>query len=555
MRIETDFLVVGSGIAGLSFALKAAKHGHVAIICKTSSDEGATAWAQGGIAAVFSPEDSYDSHMNDTLSAGAGLCDEAIVEITVKEGPARVQELIDLGVSFTKNPDGQTFDLTREGGHHARRILHSHDFTGKTILQTLLAKAKAEPQIKFYENHVAIDLITDKSAKSSKSLRPKPQVKNLKDKSDRTRCLGVYALECPQGNSFAHGAIHTFAASVTVLASGGAGKVYLYTTNPDTATGDGISMAARAGARVANLEFMQFHPTCLYHPTAKSFLISEALRGEGAELINAKGEEFMKKHHEMGSLAPRDIVARAIDLEMKRSGSECVYLDMSRVAKKLGPEAVKQRFPSIYEKCLSFGIDLTRAPIPVVPAAHYHCGGVLTNEWGETSIHHLFAIGEVACTGLHGANRLASNSLLEGVVFAHRAAERLKQKIPQMKTPLSAVPLPEWDAGLAMPMEERIDIHHTWKEIRTLMWDYVGIVRTGRRLEKAKERLELIGHEINEYYWNFLLNRELIELRNLVTLANLMVESAILRKESRGLHFTLDHPERDDEYFRRNTVL
>lgn len=548
MRVETDFIVIGSGIAGLSFALKAAAIGRVAIIAKSFRSEGATAWAQGGIAAVFSKTDSFERHIEDTLVAGAGLCHQNAVEITVKEGPQRVQELIDRGVPFSKksndflSADPFPFDLTREGGHQKRRILHADDFTGKAIEDTLLNAIAEHPQITLYEHHVAIDLITQQS----------PQ------KGQARRCLGAYVLSYNGVDSHAHGEIHTFSAPITVLASGGAGKVYLYTSNPDTATGDGIAMAARAGARVANLEFMQFHPTCLYNPLAKSFLISEALRGEGGELINRRGQEFMKDHHPLGSLAPRDIVARAIDVEMKRSGAEFVYLDMTRVAKNHGADAVTKRFPNIHEKCLEYGIDMTRDPIPVVPAAHYMCGGVLTDINGESTIENLFAIGEVSCTGLHGANRLASNSLLEGVVFAHRAFEQCEQRLQALRRnhpSNEAPPLPEWDAGRAIPMEDRIDINHTWKEIRTLMWDYVGIVRTDRRLTKAKERLERIRHEVDEYYWNFLLSRDLIELRNLVTTAELVVQCALLRKESRGLHCNLDYPEKDDRFFARDTIL
>ena len=562
MRVESDFLVLGSGIAGLTFALKAAKLGRVAIVTKARRDEGATKYAQGGIASVFSEDDSFESHIQDTLTAGAGLCNKNIVDITVREGPDRVRELIELGVPFSKREkptlegtDGivtdsvagvaEAYDLTREGGHRARRILHASDFTGQAIEEALLKAADTHPNITFYEHHVAIDIITNVTRARAK----KPNTRHV---PDHTRCLGVYVLDALKQE------IHTFSAPVTVFATGGAGKVYLYTSNPDTATGDGIAMAYRAGARVANLEFMQFHPTCLYNPLAKSFLISEALRGEGGELVDVKGQAFMKKYHSMGSLAPRDIVARAIDTEMKRTGAPCVYLDMTHHT----AEFLKRRFPNIYRRCLDFGIDLTKEPIPVVPAAHYTCGGVLTDEWGESSIENLFAIGEAACTGLHGANRLASNSLLEGVVFADRAIRRITERRTKMhgKTPAHSsqempVPLPAWDSGMAVPMEERINIDHTWRELRTLMWNYVGIVRTNRRLEKAKARLDLIRHEVQEYYWSYLLTADLIELRNLVTVAELIVESALLRKESRGLHHNLDYPHRDERFFRRETVL
>ncbi|MEW6056529.1 MAG: L-aspartate oxidase [Bdellovibrionota bacterium] len=554
MRVESDFLVLGSGIAGLSFALKAAQLGRVVIVTKARKEEGATRYAQGGIASVLSEDDSFESHIRDTLEAGAGLCNEKVVELTVREGPDRIRELIQWGVPFSKrekplaeDPEngapnlGQIYDLTREGGHRARRILHASDFTGQAIEDALLAEISANPNIQVLEQHIAIDLITNV---------PRALVRRGRQFTERRRCLGAYVLDI-EGNQ-----IHTIGSKAICLATGGAGKVYLYTSNPDVATGDGIAMAYRAGARVANLEFMQFHPTCLYHPEAKSFLISEALRGEGGELIDRNGTPFMAKYHPMGSLAPRDIVARAIDSEMKRSGAKCVFLDM----RKHEPEFLKRRFPNIYAQCLKYGIDLTREPIPVVPAAHYTCGGVYTDDSGESSIENLYAIGEAACTGLHGANRLASNSLLEAVVFSDRALRRIKERFKQAKTKNvspSSLPdhLPEWDSGMAVPMEERITIDHTWKELRTLMWNYVGIVRTDRRLQKARARLQLISHEVQEYYWNYLLTPDLIELRNLVTIAQLIVESALLRKESRGLHFNLDYPSTDDRFFKKNTIL
>lgn len=553
MRVNCDFLILGSGIAGLSFALKAAELGRVIILTKASRAEGATRYAQGGIASVFSESDSFESHIQDTLEAGAGLCNPHAVEITVREGPERVRELIAWGVPFSKR-DSEHFpyDLTREGGHRARRILHASDFTGQAIEETLLSAIEDHSNITVWENHIAIDLITNASIR--KNARDNGKESSIPKK---LRCYGVYALDIEKNE------IHTFGANYTVLGTGGAGKVYLYTSNPDVATGDGIAMAWRAGARIANMEFMQFHPTCLYNPQAKSFLISEALRGEGGELVDKDGNAFMKKYHPMGSCAPRDIVARAIDSEMKRTGSECVYLDMT----KQSSDFLINRFPNIYKICLKYGIDLTREPIPVVPAAHYTCGGVMSDEWGESTIHNLFAIGEVANTGLHGANRLASNSLLEGVVFAHRAFERIKERMGQRyasgnggggrRIDAQDMPdhLPEWQAGMAVPMEERINIHHTWKELRTLMWNYVGIVRSDRRLQKAQARLELIEHEVNEYYWKYILTADLIELRNLVTVASLIVQSALLRKESRGLHYNIDHPNRDDRFFKRETIL
>lgn len=539
-----DFLVLGSGIAGLTFALKAAQFGRVAILTKSTRAEGATRYAQGGIASVFSEDDSFESHIQDTLEAGVGLCDPNVVEFTVREGPGCVRELIAAGVPFSKHE--QIYDLTREGGHRARRILHVSDFTGQAIEDTLLAAVAKHPNISVYEHHIVVDLITDAH----------PAVKRLSRSgkmSQRRRCLGAYVLD------IAHQEIQTFSAPFTMLATGGAGKVYLYTTNPDTATGDGIATAFRAGARIANLEFMQFHPTCLFHPKAKSFLISEALRGEGGELIDERGNRFMKKYHSMGSLAPRDIVARAIDSEMKRTAGACMFLDMTH----LPADFLKKRFPNIYDRCFSYGIDLTKEPIPVVPAAHYTCGGVQTDSWGETSIENLFAAGEVAHTGLHGANRLASNSLLEGVVFASRAARRIQERweklggVKTKKSDTESFPehLPEWDIGMAVPMEERISIAYTWRELRTLMWNYVGIVRTDRRLQKAQSRLELIAHEVQEYYWKYILTQDLIELRNLVTVANLIVQCALQRKESRGLHYNIDHPKPDDQYFKRNTIV
>jgi L-aspartate oxidase len=545
-RSIPQVLILGTGIAGLSTALKFAKHCQVTLVCKADRAEGSTRYAQGGIASVWSKQDSFEEHLQDTLVAGAGLCHREIVDLCVHEGPARVRELIELGVEFTKvNPSltqeipsdpTETFDLHREGGHGQRRILHADDLTGWAIEKALLHQITNHPQIQVLENHIAIDLITEG--------------KIQKQRKEPGRCLGAYVLNHTTGK------ILTLGADVTVLATGGAGKVYLYTSNPDTSTGDGIAIAYRAGAKVSNLEFMQFHPTCLYHPSARTFLISEALRGEGAVLKTQAGDEFMIRHHPMGSLAPRDIVARAIDIEMKRTGDKNVLLDCS----KIPPEEIKRKFPNIYETCLRYGIDITQHPIPVVPACHYTCGGVLVNEFAQTTLENLYAIGEVACTGLHGANRLASNSLLEALVFAHRAVEHAlphllnpeRIKAPSLK---EFRPLPEWDSGHAVQLEEQIDITANWLEIRHLMWNYVGIVRSNRRLERAQRRLTLLRGEINAYYWDFLLTKDLIELRNILTVAELIVQCAMMRKESRGLHYTVDYPQRDDQNFSQDTIL
>jgi L-aspartate oxidase len=556
-------LILGTGIAGLSAALKFARSTEnpirVTVVAKADAAEGATRWAQGGIAAVWSKDDSIEEHKQDTFVAGGGLCSEKIVDLCVREGPDRVRELIELGVEFTRvaSPNGETldptkvdpaeaFDLHREGGHGQRRILHAADLTGWAIEKALLAQAAANPNISILEDYCGIDLLTeaklDRSASASFAM------------GKTGRCLGAYVLNSRTGR------VETIGADVTVLATGGAGKVYLYTSNPDTATGDGIAMAYRAGAKVANLEFIQFHPTCLFHPTARTFLITEALRGEGAVLRNLDGEAFMDRIHPLGSLAPRDIVARGIDLEMKRTGHRHVHLDCSTIP----AEKLRTHFPNIYETCLRYGIDITAQAIPVVPAAHYTCGGVLVDEHARTTIEGLYAVGEVSCTGLHGANRLASNSLLEAVVFAHRAwidgvreiaeIEKLRASGGRSERELPEG-LPEWSVGQAVEIEEQIDIAATWHEIRSIMWNYVGIVRSNRRLARAKRRLDIIKEEITEYYWSHFLTRDLIELRNLVDVANLIVLSAQLRKESRGLHYTVDFPERDDVFFKRDTVL
>jgi L-aspartate oxidase len=541
--ITSQVLVLGTGIAGLSTALKFADRCQVTLVAKTDRAEGSTRYAQGGIASVWSKQDSYEEHKQDTLVAGAGLCHPDIVDLCVREGPARVQELIQLGVEFTRIPPSEgalsadpaeIFSLHREGGHGRRRILHADDLTGWAIEKALLDRISTHPNITVLEHHIAVDLITEG--------------KILKRWRKPGRCLGAYVLNIETGK------VITLSSQITVLATGGAGKVYLYTSNPDVATGDGIAMAYRAGARVANLEFIQFHPTCLFHPEARTFLISEALRGEGAVLRNLKGEDFMTRHHAMGSLAPRDIVARAIDMEMKRTGDKHAYLDCSAIPK----DALRRKFPNIYETCIRFGIDITQQPIPVVPAAHYTCGGVQVNEHGQASIENLYAVGEVACTGLHGANRLASNSLLEAVVFAHRTVQHAIPKLlsapRENRSREAPARLPEWDVGQAVQLEEQIDIVANWLEIRHLMWNYVGIVRSNRRLERAQRRLNLLKAEVNVYYWNYLLTKDLIELRNLLTVADLIVQCALLRKESRGLHYTSDFPHSNDA-FKTDTVI
>jgi len=528
MKIVSDFLVVGSGIAGLSYALKVAEHGTVAIVTKREISETATALAQGGIAAVTSVSDSFDAHIQDTMVAGAWLSNEEIVRMVVESGPEAIRDLIDWGVNFSRNSD-ESYALTREGGHSQRRILHAKDMTGHEIERALVEAATAHPNITFYENHVAVDLITESKVRQR---RVKPD-----------RCLGAYVLD-QAGNQ-----VLTFGAKVTVLATGGAGKVYLYTCNPDVATGDGVAMAYRAGANIANMEFMQFHPTTLFHPHAKSFLISEAVRGEGAILRRADGTAFMPGYHELKDLAPRDIVARAIDNEMKIHGDDCVYLDITHKS----ADYIRDRFPNIYETCLGYGIDMTKEPIPVVPAAHYLCGGVKVDTFGESSIGNLFAIGEVSCTGLHGANRLASNSLLEGAVYGARAAQRSIERFADLQPELPAID--SWDSGSATNSDEEVVVAHNWHEIRLCMWNYVGIVRSDKRLTRALRRIRMIQEEIEDYYWDFYITSDLIELRNIATVAELIIRCALERKESRGLHYTLDYPETDDIHFKHDTVL
>ena len=526
---EFEFVVVGSGIAGLSFALKASHHGSVAVITKRKGSDSNTAWAQGGIACVTSDEDSFELHVRDTLEAGAGLCDEQTVRTIITDGPQAISELVEVGVRFDEREVSghREPDLGREGGHSKRRVLHVQDVTGREIENALLAELGRSSNVELLEDYMAVDLIT--AAKLGFAAED--------------RCLGLYALDEKNGE------VVTIRSDRVVLATGGCGKVYLYTTNPAVATGDGVAMAWRAGATIANMEFVQFHPTCLFHPKARSFLISEAVRGEGGILRNGRGEDFVRKYDPRGSLAPRDVVARAIDAEIKRTGAQCVYLDITNKPALF----VRERFPHISETLLKLGIDMTTQAIPVVPAAHYQCGGIETDVNGASSLRGLYAIGEVACTGLHGANRLASNSLLEGVVVARRACESLVCQPRVGKR--QEIALSEWVPSTVQDVDELVVVYHNWDEIRRLMWDYVGIVRTDKRLQRAASRLRNLQREIHDFYWNFKLSVDLLELRNLATVAALIVDSALLRKESRGLHYTLDYPDKDDARFRHDTLL
>jgi L-aspartate oxidase len=516
---QHDVLIIGSGAAGLTLALTLPAHLRIVVLSKGELSNGSTYWAQGGVAAVLDDRDTVESHVQDTLVAGAGLCREEAVRFTVEHSRAAIEWLIEQGVPFT--PDDETaredggfaFHLTREGGHSHRRIIHAADATGAAIFSTLHERARKRPNIELLQQHVAIDLITEH-----------------KLGQQGRRCLGAYVLNRSTGE------VDTFAARFVVLASGGAAKVYLYTSNPDGACGDGIAMAWRAGCRVGNLEFNQFHPTCLYHPQAKSFLITEAVRGEGGLLKLPNGERFMPRFDPRAELAPRDIVARAIDHEMKRLGIDCVFLDISHKP----AEFVKSHFPTVYERCLDFGIDITRQPIPVVPAAHYTCGGVLVDHSGRTDVPGLYAIGETSFTGLHGANRMASNSLLECFVYARSAAQDITEQLTAIDLPNT---LPTWDASQVTDSDEDVIIAHNWDELRRFMWDYVGIVRTTKRLQRAQHRVRLLLSEIDEFYSNYKVSRDLIELRNLALVADLMIRSAMQRQESRGLHYTLDYPE------------
>ncbi len=516
-EIIFDVLIIGSGAAGLGLALDLPSETKVAIISKSQLEEGSTFYAQGGIAAVLDETDTIDSHIEDTVNSGAGLCDVDAVRSIVESGRKSIEKLIDYGVEFSRDKSTETgkftYHLTQEGGHTHRRVIHAADATGREVESTLVQRVKKRQNTILLEYHNAVDLIYTTRADGSKG-----------------RCIGAYVLNIDDRT------VRAFRARSVALATGGASKVYLYTSNPDSSTGDGIAMARRAGCRIANMEFTQFHPTCLYHPEAKSFLITEAVRGEGGRLLLADGTRFMENFDERGELAPRDIVARAIDYEMKRTGNECVYLDISHKPKEL----ILELFPNVYKQCQKFGFDITKQPIPVVPAAHYTCGGVVTDLNGRTDIDGLYAIGEVAYTGLHGANRIASNSLLECLVLSAAAAKDIVTHLSEIPDPPE---LPLWDKSLVRDSDEEVVISHNWEELRRFMWDLVGIVRTNKRLERAQHRIDLLLKEIEDYYGNFNITNDLLELRNLALVADLIIRSARLRKESRGLHFTLDYPE------------
>ncbi|MCX5889444.1 MAG: L-aspartate oxidase [Deltaproteobacteria bacterium] len=533
MEQIADVLVIGSGLAGLSYALKVADFARVNLVTKNGLTETSTSKAQGGIAAVLGPDDRFEYHIQDTLTVGEGLSHPDIVELVVRQGPDRVRELIDLGAHFDPGV-GNGYDLGREGGHSRRRVIHAQDMTGAEVERILSERVLAHPNIQVFENHMGVNLITlERVVRQGRVVT-----------ESESACLGAYVLNKETGQ------VDTFPARLTLLATGGVGKVYLYTSNPDIATGDGVAMAYRAGALIGNMEFVQFHPTCLYHPAAKNFLISEALRGEGAVLMDQAGRPFMDKYHPLKDLAPRDTVARAIDTELKKSGADYVYLDISHKP----ADFVRSRFPNIYQKCLEFGIDITKEPMPVVPAAHYMCGGVATDAWGRTTINNLFAVGEVSMTGLHGANRLASNSLLEALVFSHQAAQVARETLPDLlaKPP---IPVAAWNTYGAKDSEEGVVVSHSWDEIRRFMWNYVGIVRSDSRLLHAQARIELVLKEINDYYWKFLLTSDLLELRNIAYVADLIIRMALRRKESRGLHYTLDYPKTDDDHFHRDSLI
>ena len=523
-----DVLIIGSGAAGLTLALQLSADVRAAVLSKGALTEGSSYYAQGGIAAVLEEGDTFASHIEDTLNAGGGLCDPEAVKFTVENGPAAISQLIDHGVAFTPNDetsDKYPYHLTREGGHSQRRVIHVADATGKSVENTLIARAKERQNLSMFKNILAVDLVREKLAGDYLG-----------------RCVGAYALDTQDGH------VKLIKARAVVLATGGASKVYLYTSNPDGSTGDGIAMAWRAGCRVGNMEFSQFHPTCLYHPEAKSFLITEAVRGEGGILTTPDGNRFMARYDERLELAPRDIVARAVDHEMKRLGVEHVYLDISHQPTSF----IEEHFPTVYERCLGYGCDMTKGPLPVVPAAHYTCGGVVTDQRGRTDVEGLWAVGEVAFTGLHGANRMASNSLLEGLVFAGAAARDIDVTLDERAAPPE---LPAWDETFVTDSDEEVVVAHNWDELRRFMWDYVGIVRTTKRLERARHRVELLLHEIAEYYWNFRVTSDLLELRNLSQVAILIIRSAARRKESRGLHYTLDYPELDTCGPPQNTIL
>lgn len=528
MAREFDILVIGSGAAGLAAALHLANVAKVGVLSKGEISDGSTRWAQGGIAAVLNDTDSVESHIEDTMVAGAGLCRKKTVRFVVENGRKAIERLIEAGVPFSPYTGAdKTYDyhLTKEGGHSHRRVIHAADATGKAVQDTLEGKARANKNITLLENHMAVDLIT---------------ARHFEEPRKNGACYGAYALDIKNDK------VVRIAAKATILATGGASRVYLYTSNPDGSTGDGIALGWRAGCRVANMEFNQFHPTCLYHPKAKNFLLTEALRGEGAVLRLPNGKRFMDKFHKKAELAPRDIVARAIDHEMKRLGLECAYLDITHKGKKF----ILGHFPTIHQRCLEFGFDMTKGPLPVVPAAHYTCGGVMTDLSGRTDVDNLYAIGEVSMTGLHGANRMASNSLLECLVFAEAAASDISEKFKNLTKPPKVKP---WDESRVTDADEEVVVSHNWEEVRRTMWDYVGIVRTGKRLERAAHRVHLLAKEIHDYYGNFRVSKNLLELRNLVLVADLIVRSAQSRKESRGLHFTLDYPKALKQA--RDTVL